>query len=90
MTKEYAPEPGMYDPYNPTHPEALESYLVTSEGDIPLGYTFLYREDRILEPTPDGRTTLDVLVENHGHTIKLVPEGGGFRIYTFVGLKAVE
>jgi|GEM_PF-4084676 len=92
MTKDHAPQPGTYDPYNPKLPEALMPYVVESESNLPDGYELLYRVDKILEPTPtsDGRTTLDVLLENHGYTIKLVPEGGGFRIYTFVGLKAVE
>ena len=92
MNNDHAPQPGRFDVYTSTTPEALMPYVVESEHDLPDGYELLYRVDRILEPTPtsDGRTTLDVLLENHGHTIKLVPVGGGYNIYTFVGLKVVE
>lgn len=90
MNNELYPTSGEYDPYEPTAPEVLRSFLVKSENDLPQGYELLYQEDRILERTPDGRTTLDVLLEIHGQTIKLVPAGSGYRIYKFIGLKAVE
>lgn len=89
MENEKTPNVGSYDPYDPKLPEELESLIITSVDDLPPGYKLLYQEDRILEPTPDGRTRLDVLITEHGHNLRLMPVSGGYLIYKFMGLKSV-
>lgn len=87
MDRDNAPH---FNVYEPKQPEELEPFIVASEEDLPSGYELLYQEDRILEPTPDGRTRLDILVAEHGHSLKLVPVSGGHLIYKFMGLKSVQ
>ncbi|HCZ28671.1 TPA: hypothetical protein DHU97_02930 [Candidatus Saccharibacteria bacterium] len=87
MDRDNAPH---FNVYEPKQPEEVREFVVPSEKDLPSGYEFLYQEDRILEPTLDGRTKLDVLLAEHGYAIRLVPVDGGYLVYKFMGLKPVE